>query len=37
MDRALSEHELEWRWVRGHTGHAENERADRLANKGIPR
>ena len=29
-------HEVEWKWVRGHAGHPENERADRLANKGIP-
>jgi ribonuclease HI len=36
LDRAASRHELQWRWVRGHTGHPENERADRLANRGIP-
>jgi ribonuclease HI len=24
-----------WEWVRGHTGHPENERADQLANRGI--
>ena len=29
-------HSIEWHWVRGHAGHPENERADRLANKGIP-
>jgi ribonuclease HI len=29
-------HEVEWHWVRGHAGHPENERADELANKGIP-
>ena len=29
-------HEIEWHWVRGHSGHAENERADALANQGIP-
>lgn len=28
-------HEVEWHWVRGHTGHADNERADALANLGI--
>ena len=28
-------HEIEWRWVRGHTGHPENEAADALARKGI--
>jgi len=25
---------VEWRWVRGHNGHAGNERADQLANRG---
>jgi ribonuclease HI len=38
---ALSEladrHEVEWHWVRGHSGHTENERADRLANEGLER
>jgi len=37
LDRVLSEHRVEWHWVRGHTGHPENERADQLANRGIPR
>jgi ribonuclease HI len=37
LDRAVANHRVEWRWVRGHTGHAENERADQLANRGIPR
>ena len=37
LDRAASLHRLEWHWVRGHRGHPENERADRLANRGIPR
>ena len=36
LDRAASRHEIEWHWVKGHAGHPENERADRLANKGIP-
>ena len=34
LDTALADHEVEWRWVRGHTGHADNERADALARKG---
>ena len=37
LDAALAPHRVRWRWVRGHSGHPENERADRLANQGIPR
>ena len=36
LDAALASHEVEWRWVRGHTGHADNERADALATGAIP-
>ena len=33
---ALSQlHRIEWKWVRGHSGHPENERADALANQGV--
>ncbi len=35
LDKAANEHQVEWHWVRGHTGHPENERADQLANQGI--
>lgn len=35
LDRAVAAHDVEWHWVRGHTGHPENEQADRLANRGI--
>ncbi|MEL0137252.1 MAG: RNase H family protein, partial [Halieaceae bacterium] len=28
-------HVVEWRWVKGHSGHIENERADALANCGL--
>jgi ribonuclease HI len=35
LDELLAPHEAEWTWVRGHTGHPENERADALANRGI--
>ncbi len=31
MLKALGEHEVDWRWVRGHTGDVENERCDQLA------
>ena len=30
-------HAIEWRWVRGHTGHPENERCDRIAREAIKR
>jgi ribonuclease HI len=36
LDELAALHHLEWHWVKGHAGHPENERADRLANKGIP-
>ncbi len=29
-------HTVHWKWVRGHAGHAENERCDQLAREGIP-
>jgi ribonuclease HI len=35
LDAATQGHDIEWHWVRGHTGHPENERADQLANRGI--
>lgn len=35
LDRACQPHRIEWQWVRGHSGHRENERADRLANQAI--
>ncbi|MBK1700432.1 ribonuclease HI [Thiococcus pfennigii] len=36
LDEALARHQVQWQWVRGHNGHPDNERADRLANRGIP-
>ena len=36
LDGALGPHLVRWHWVKGHAGHPENERADRLANRGIP-
>jgi ribonuclease HI len=35
LDRALGKHRIQWHWVRGHAGHAENERADALAREGL--
>lgn len=32
---SATRHEIEWHWVRGHTGHPENERADALARQGM--
>lgn len=34
LDEQCQRHQVEWRWVKGHAGHAENERADILANRG---
>jgi ribonuclease HI len=35
LDAARMRHEVHWHWVRGHAGHAENERADELAREGM--
>jgi ribonuclease HI len=35
LDEQTKRHQVEWHWVRGHTGHRENEIADSLANRGI--
>jgi ribonuclease HI len=35
LDALAGEHHIRWHWVRGHAGHAGNERADQLANRGI--
>ena len=37
LDQVASRHEVSWQWVRGHAGHPENERADELARRGVPR
>jgi ribonuclease HI len=36
LEEAAARHKLHWRWVRGHSGHSENERADALARAAIP-
>ena len=35
LDRLAATHEIEWQWVKGHSGHDGNEAADRLANRGV--
>lgn len=35
LDIATAQHQIEWRWVKGHSGHDGNERADQLANRGV--
>ena len=35
LEAALAQHDVKWVWVRGHAGHAENERADALARRGL--
>lgn len=35
LDALVSKHRIEWKWVKGHSGHPENERADQLANRGV--
>jgi ribonuclease HI len=35
LDSLKSVHNIEWHWVKGHSGHLENELVDQLANKGI--
>jgi ribonuclease HI len=35
LDEARQRHTVEWRWIKGHAGHAENERADELARAGM--
>jgi ribonuclease HI len=35
LDEAQRQHKIDWRWVKGHSGHEFNERADQLANRGV--
>ncbi|MGQ0527590.1 MAG: ribonuclease HI [Alphaproteobacteria bacterium] len=37
LDSLLEKHDVKFHWIRGHDGHPENERADRLAVKAIPK
>ena len=36
LEAAAAKHEVAWHWVKGHTGHPENERADELAREAVP-
>ncbi len=36
LEAQVARHDVRWHWVRGHSGHPENERADALANRGVP-
>ena len=35
LDGLAAQHRIDWRWVKGHAGHPDNERADALANLGV--
>ncbi|MEM9279839.1 MAG: ribonuclease HI [Pseudomonadota bacterium] len=35
LDEAVSRHKVTWHWIKGHAGHAENEKADELARRGM--
>ena len=35
LDAEVQRHQIEWKWVKGHSGHPENERADELANEAV--
>ena len=35
LETAIERHQVQWRWVKGHAGHADNERVDALARQGV--
>ena len=35
LDVEVQRHQIEWKWVKGHSGHPDNERADELANEAV--
>ena len=36
LDELVASHDIEWKWVKGHAGEPGNEKADELANRGVP-
>ena len=36
LDELVSTHDIDWQWVKGHAGEEGNEKADELANRGVP-
>ena len=37
LDQLVSTHDIDWQWVKGHAGEEGNEKADELANRGVPK
>ena len=37
LEQAIAPHQVEWHWIKGHSGHEENERCDALARAAIPK
>lgn len=35
LEQAAARHQIDWRWIKGHAGHVDNERADALANRAV--
>lgn len=35
LDNLAKQHQIKWHWVKGHSGHVENDRVDALANQGV--
>lgn len=35
LEKAVASHRIQWDWIKGHSGHEENERADALANRAV--
>ena len=35
LEKVVAKHSIEWRWVKGHSGHIENDRVDRIARRAV--